>query len=242
MRAIVRGPGGHASLPMSGGAIAKLANLIQSLEQHQLPVHVTPVAQQMIKTISSALPLPSRLILRRLTNPRLTNLILKLLGDRVQLFAPLSHNTVNATIVQGGDKVNVIPSEITLHLDGRLLPGYTAEDMIAELRQIIGNDIELELVRYEPGPAEPDMGLFDTLAGILREADPDGIPVPHLAPGASDARFFSRLGIQTYGFTPMNLPENFTFFKTIHNVDERIPVESVEFGANALYQLLQRYR
>jgi acetylornithine deacetylase/succinyl-diaminopimelate desuccinylase-like protein len=113
--------------------------------------------------------------------------------------------------------------------------------MIAELRQVISKDVELELVRYDPGPAEPDMGLFDTLAGILREADQEGIPVPLLLSGTSDARFFSRLGIQTYGFTPMNLPEDFAFFKTIHGADERIPVGSVEFGANAIHRLLQRF-
>lgn len=136
----------------------------------------------------------------------------------------------------------MIPSEITLYLDGRLLPGYIPENMIAELRQIIGNDVELELVRYDPGPAEPDMGLFDALSGILREADPDGIPIPLMLGGTSDARFFSRLGIQTYGFTPVNLPEDFAFFKTIHGADERIPVEAMEFGTHALYQLLDRYQ
>jgi acetylornithine deacetylase/succinyl-diaminopimelate desuccinylase-like protein len=239
MQVIVSGPGGHGSLPISGGTMAKLANLIKNLEQHHLPVHITPVAKQMIKTMASALPLPSRLILSQLLNSRLTNIIIRLLGDNGQLFAPLFHNTVSATIVQGGEKVNVIPSEITLYLDGRLLPGYTPENMIAELGKIIGKDIELELVRYDPGPAEPDMGLFDTLAGILREADPDGIPVPLLLSGTSDARFFSRLGIQTYGFTPMNLPENFSFSRTIHSADERIPVESVEFGTQAIYKLLQ---
>jgi acetylornithine deacetylase/succinyl-diaminopimelate desuccinylase-like protein len=242
LRAIVRGPGGHGSLPVSGGTMTKLANLIQSLEQHQLPVHVTPVAKQMIKTMASALPLSSHLILSCLLNRRLTNLVLRLLGERGQLFAPLFHNTVSATIVQGGEKINVIPSEIALYLDGRLLPVYTPENMIAELRQIIGDSVELELVRYDPCPSKTQMGLFGALAGILRQADSDGIPVPLIISGSSDARLFSRLGIQTYGFTPMNLPSHFTFFKTIHSADERIPVESVEFGAHALYQLLQRYQ
>ena len=241
LQAILRGPGGHGSLPMHGGTMAKLAKLLQSLDQHQLPVHITPVARQMMETMASALPFPSRLVLRQLLNPRLTDLILKLLGNKGQLFAPLFHNTVNATVVQGGDKINVIPSEIVLKLDGRLLPGYTPENMISELRPIIGDEVELELIRYDPGPAQLDMGLFDTLAGILREADTNSIPVPLLISATTDARFFSRLGIQTYGFTPMSLPEDFAFFNTIHSADERIPIESVEFGTNALYKVLQRF-
>jgi acetylornithine deacetylase/succinyl-diaminopimelate desuccinylase-like protein len=241
MKIILHGPGGHGSLPVRESAMVKLANLLQSLDKHQLPVHITPVAHQMIETITKYLPFPSSLILRQLLNPRLTDRILKLMGTRGQLFTPLLHNTVNATIVHGGEKINVIPSEITLALDGRLLPGYTPDNMIAELQPIIGEDPELELIRYDPGPTEPDMGLFATLASILSEADPAGIPMPLLISATTDARFFSRLGIQTYGFTPMNLPRDFTFFETIHASDERIPVEAVDFGANAIYKAIQHY-
>ena len=209
MKATVRGPGGHGALPIRGGAMAKLAQLLQQMDRHRLPVHITPIACTMVGAISSAFPFPSRLVLRQLLNPALTDKLLKLLGKRSQIFEPLFHNTVNATIVRGGDKINVIPSQIVLELDGRLLPGYRPTDMMDELRRIVGDEVELELIRHDSGPAEPDMGLFDTLAGILREADPDGIPVPILMSGVTDARFFSRLGIQTYGFLPMNLPAGF---------------------------------
>jgi len=171
----------------------------------------------------------------------MTDTVLKLLGDTGKNLEPLFHNTVNATIVKGGEKINVIPGEITLHIDGRLLPGYKSDDMLAELRKITGEDFEIELLRYEPSPAEPDTGLFDTLAGILRDADPGGIPMPLLMPGITDGRHFSRLGIQTYGFLPMNLPEGFKFLETIHAADERIPKEAVAFGADAIFELLRRY-
>jgi acetylornithine deacetylase/succinyl-diaminopimelate desuccinylase-like protein len=85
------------------------------------------------------------------------------------------------------------------------------------------------------------MGLFDTLAGILREADPDGITVPLLFPAITDARFFSRLGIQTYDFLPMKLPAGFNVSQTIHAADERIPAETLSFGADAIYKALQRF-
>jgi acetylornithine deacetylase/succinyl-diaminopimelate desuccinylase-like protein len=241
MKATVRGPGGHGSMPMRGGAMTKLARLLQRLDHHRLPVHVTPAARQMVEAIASALPFPSGLALRRLLNPSLTDTVLRLLGEQGRVFEPLFHNTVSATLVHGGEKVNVIPSEIALGLDGRLLPGYTPHDMMAELRPIIGHEVELEVVRHDPGPAEPDMGLFGLLADILRDADPQGIPIPLLLSGTSDARFFSRLGIQTYGYTPMNLPQDFGFTRLAHAADERIPVEAVGFGANAVYDVLQRY-
>ena len=241
LRATVRGPGGHGALPLRGGAMAKVARLLTRLDRRRLPVHVTPVARRFLETMADSSPFPTGTILRRLLDPRLTDRMLDLLRGKGQVFDPVLHNTVNATLVRGGEKINVIPSEVTVELDGRLLPGYTPTDAIAELRRLVGDDVEFEVIRHDPGPSEPDMGLFDTLAGILREADPDSIPVPLLFPAITDARFFSRLGIQTYGFLPMKLPADFNFSQTIHAADERIPVEAVSFGASAIYEALKRF-
>jgi len=241
MKAYVRGPGGHGAFPMRGGAMTKLARLLQQLDRRRLPVHITPPARQMIKSMASALSFPQNLILRQLLNPMLTDRVLILLGTRGQGLQPMFRNTVNATIVRGGEKINVIPSEIALELDGRLLPGFKPDDMITELRHLIGDDVELEVARHDSGPAEPDMGFFDTLAGILREADPGAVPIPMFMPGVTDGRFFSRLGIQTYGFTPMNLPPDLNLLQKAHAADERIPVESLDFGTNAIYKALQLY-
>jgi acetylornithine deacetylase/succinyl-diaminopimelate desuccinylase-like protein len=240
MRAIVRGPGGHGSLPMHGGASAKLGRLLQQLDQHRLPTHITSIPRQMLEVIAATLPTPISPLLRQLLDPAQTDQVLDLLGPLASMLDPILHNTVNVTIVQGGNKINVIPSEIVIEMDGRLLPGYTPDDMMNELRPIIGDEVELELVRYDEGRAEADMGLYDTLATILREADPDGIPTPLLMPAVTDGRFFSRLGIQSYGFLPMKLPEGFNFMQTIHAADERIPVEAVEFGTHAIYEALKR--
>ncbi len=196
--------------------MANLAKLLQNLDRGRLPAHITPAACQMIESVTSALPFPSTLILRLLLNERLTDRVLRLIGTRGQLFEPLLHNTVNATIVQGGVQINVIPSEIVLQMDGRLLPGFGPAEFMAELRQLLGDEVELEVIRHDPSLAEPDMGLFDTLAGILREADPGGTPMPMLLAAVTDGRHFARLGIQTYGFTPMNLPAGFDFKQVVH--------------------------
>ena len=241
LKVTLRGQGGHGSLPERGGAMAKLAQVLHKLNRQRLPVHVTPAARLMVEKIAAALPGATGLTLRQLTNPVLTNWILDLLPERTRTFDPLFHNTVSPTMLSASQQLNVIPSEVHLGLDGRLLPGFTPEDMLKELRQILGDQVELEVVQFDPGPAEPDMGLFDRLADILRQADPGSVPVPLLLSGVTDARFFSRLGIQTYGYLPMRLPQDFNFSSTIHAADERIPVEALDFGAQAIYQALQRF-
>jgi acetylornithine deacetylase/succinyl-diaminopimelate desuccinylase-like protein len=241
LKATVRGPGGHASIPRRDSATAALARLLTGLSERRLPVHITPVVREMIGRIASAVPPPVKSTLLELLEPSCTDTALEQLGSHQSLFDALLHNTINATIIRGGQKINVVPSEITLKLDGRLLPGYTPEDLIAELRPIAGPDVELELIRCDPGPAAPDMGLFDTLAAIIREADPAGIPLPVMVAATTDARSFSRLGIQTYGFTPMNLPPDFSFAETIHAADERIPLAAVDFGTDAIYRVIKDY-
>jgi acetylornithine deacetylase/succinyl-diaminopimelate desuccinylase-like protein len=241
MRIIVRGSAGHGSMVIRGGTMAKLGNVLKKLDQNLLPVHITPTAREMFEQMASKFTFPINLILRLLLNPRFTDLIFKVMGDKSGLFLPIFHNTVNATIVKGGDKVNVIPSEIQVDLDGRLLPGFTPEDMIYEMSGLLGDEVELEVVRFEPGPAEPDMGLFELLGDVLMEVDPEGIPLPLMLTAVTDARFFSKLGIQTYGFTPMQLPEIINFSNVVHGSNERIPVNAVSFGTNAIFKVLQRF-
>ena len=241
MKATVRGQAGHGSMPVRGEAMAKLARALQQLDRKRLPVHVTPATRQMVEGIASVLPSLQALIFRQLLNPGLTDRVLGLLGPMGQVFGPLLHNTASPTVLHASDKINVIPAEVSVQLDGRLLPGYTPDDMIAELGQLLGDQVEVEVVEYEPGPPEPDMGLYDTLGDILCEADPEGVPIPMLMPGVTDGRHFARLGIQTYGFTPMKMPPGFDFWKLAHGADERIPVEALEFGVEATYRLLQRF-
>lgn len=241
LKVTLRGRGGHGSMVMRGGVMAKLGTFLTALDTHRLPVHITPVVQQMLETIIAQTPPPTNLILSQLLDPQKTDATLDLMGPQGAMFDPVLHNTVNATIVQGGQKVNVIPNEITVALDGRLLPGYKPEHMIAELKGVVGDDVTVEVVQSTPGPAEPDMSLFELLGQVLKDADPEAIPLPFIVSGSTDARHFMRLNIQSYGFIPMNLPEQFNVMQLIHAADERVPVEAIEFGAQAISRVIQLY-
>jgi acetylornithine deacetylase/succinyl-diaminopimelate desuccinylase-like protein len=242
LKATVRGPGGHGAMIHRGGTVARLGRLLSDLDRKRLPVHVTPVAREFVERIAAELPRKEATVLRSLLKPRFTDTALRLLGERGAPLEPMLRNTVNATIVRCGSKINVVPSAIEVELDGRALPGFSPDQLIAEVQALVGDDAELELVRHDPGPATPDLGLFDTLAGVIRELDPGGVPVPLLQIGVTDGRFFSRAGVQTYGFLPMRLPEDFKFEKLIHAADERIPVEALEFGAEAVWRALLRFQ
>ena len=237
----LRGRAGHGARPMRGGAMATLGRVLSALDRKRTPIHITPVTRRTIETITRHVSRPKGFILRRLLRPQLTDRILGLLGSTGRTFEPLFRHTVNATVVHGGEKPNVIPSEIVLGLDARILPGFDPEDLLDELRRLIGTDLGFRVLYHDTAPPDLDFGLFDTLGEVLRELDRDAIPVPFLLPGSTDARFFSQLGIQSYGFTPMSLPAGLDFFSTIHAADERIPVEALGFGANAILRVIERY-
>jgi acetylornithine deacetylase/succinyl-diaminopimelate desuccinylase-like protein len=240
LKATIRGAGGHGAMINRGGTMARLGRFLSDLDATRLPVHVTPVAREMLERIAAELPDPHGEQLRSLLQPELTDQALALLGPAARTTEPLLRNTVTATIVRAGEKINVVPAEVEVELDGRALPGFGPDDLIGELQEAVGDDVELQLVRHDPGPSEPDLELFETLAGVLRELEPDATPIPLLQIGVTDARFFSRLGIQTYGFLPMQLPEGFDFLPLIHAADERVPANAIEFGVEAISRALER--
>ena len=149
----------------------------------------------MIETIADAMPRSQGTVLRRLTTPALTDRVLRLAGSQAaRVFDPLLHNTVSPTIVRGGVRVNVVPSEVELTLDGRVLPGFDADDLVRELRDLLGPDAEIRVDSFDPYPGGIDLGLFELLAAAVRAQDPAAIPIPYVTMATTDGRHFARLG------------------------------------------------
>jgi acetylornithine deacetylase/succinyl-diaminopimelate desuccinylase-like protein len=239
-----RGLSGHGSLARRGGAMAQMAAAVRRIESKRLPVHITPATRMSLSALADALSFPKSLFIKLLLRPKLTNWALGKIGERGAMFDAMLHNTVAPTVVSGGSVPNVVPGEVTLQLDGRILPGYTSDELVRELKSVLGDSSdgpEITARYYDPGPSAPDMGLFQTLASVIEEADPGSVALPTLIPGTTDARFFSRLGIQTYGFLPMNLAGEIDFASMFHAGNERIPVDALEFGSNAIHEAIRRH-
>jgi acetylornithine deacetylase/succinyl-diaminopimelate desuccinylase-like protein len=224
--------------------MAKLGNALVALDSHRMPVHICTVARLMLEGLRDGLATgDQREQVNLILDPTQTDAALDRIGELGWQLDPLLHNNVNATIVKGGLKFNVIPTQIELDLDCRLLPGETTESWLAELQGVLGDDCQLAVVG-EANPM-PDFELdtfFETLCGILREADPASKPIPHLMSGGTDARHFAPLGIRTYGFLPHNSPDGVPYERAMHDADERVPVSALEFGTAAIHQAIERYR
>ncbi|MFP4628498.1 MAG: M20/M25/M40 family metallo-hydrolase [Halobacteriales archaeon] len=241
LRATFRGNSGHASLPTPDTAVGKLGRFLAALDEARLPVRITRPVEASIEAIADAVADPAaEAAFRGLLDPERTDTILDELGDAGRMFDALLHNTANATIVAGGDKENVVPEAVTCTLDCRLVPGQEPDDVIAELRAAAGvEDVEFEVLRFDPGPPEADLGYFDALAAVLEEAT-DGVAVPFVMFGATDGRHLARVDVQSYGFLPMRLGD-LPFLELAHSGDERIPVDTLEWGTQRLVEAVDRY-
>ena len=184
LRVTAKGSSGHGSLFQQDNPMGAMGRFLQTVQTRDLPTPITPVTRMMFQAIGKHLPMASRARIGTLLRPALTNRALRLMGAKGRTFNPLFRNTVNATMVRGGDQVNVVPREVTAELDGRILPKFGPDDLVSEIRAIAGPeaDVSIEVTHFDAVPGAPDMGLFETLAKLLRDADEGPVPAPTLMP------------------------------------------------------------
>lgn len=242
---IARGDSGHGSVPIKNNAISHLAKAIDALTNKGFPFHLTPIFKNFIVKFASALGYPQSLIMKQILNPWLSSLILDYLiperGIANSFYAAL-HNTANPTGLKAGEKINVIPQKAELLVDGRILPGFSINDYLKEVRDLIGEKFQIEVLRAEEATVfDHNTELFRKIIEIIRRYEPQAEVIPHLTTGFTDAHQLARLGVITYGFCPMKLPKGLNFARLFHGVDERIPISSFDFGVRALYELVSEF-
>ena len=236
------GEPGHGSVPVWNGAVARIGRAAHLLGTARLPFHRTEEGAVFLETLAKHLPFPKAAVLKAALRPRWSNFVLdRLFPDPSAargLYA-LLHNTANPTLLRAGEKVNVVPSEASLEVDGRTLPGQTSEDLLREVRELLGKGYDFEVLFEMPplsgSPADPVLALMEQ---ALRRHDPDAIVAPTMVPGFTDAKYYSRLGTRCFGFSPVRIPENFQFLNLMHGHDERIPIDGFLFGLRVLFDLV----
>jgi acetylornithine deacetylase/succinyl-diaminopimelate desuccinylase-like protein len=154
----------------------------------------------------------------------------------------MTRNTIAPTMLRAGSQINVIPSEAEASLDGRILPGWTPEMYLRELRAIFDEDIDIDFINpSEALEADPDSPLFEVIKDVVREHDPEATVVPILLTGGTDAKHVADLGTKVYGFAPEMYISGLHDWDRIHGHDERINIRSMQWGTRVLYDLVARF-
>jgi acetylornithine deacetylase/succinyl-diaminopimelate desuccinylase-like protein len=231
VRLHVRGRPGHGSMINDDNAITALCEAVARLGRHRFPVTVTATVRAFLTEISDALGIP--------LDPDDPEAAIAKLGPIAALIGATIRNTANPTRLAAGYKENVIPSKATATVDCRTLPGQS-EIFQAQLQEIVGPDTTIEYVQRQPGlETSFDGALVDAMSAALRAEDAAAHPVPYMLSGGTDAKALSRLGIRCFGFAPLRLPPDLDFAALFHGIDERVPVEGLEFGVRVLDRFLR---
>lgn len=239
-----KGMPGHGAMPHDDQAIGHICLAAHRLAQNNLPLHKTELVSHFIDKLATHQGFPKNLILKAVKNATFSDLILKhLMPDksRAHNFRNMLRNLATPTLLAAGYKTNVIPSEATVTVDGRVLPGFTVAQFLAEVQEFIGPKFEINVLHSEEA-CEIDYhnNFYDTLCAILEKHDPGCVPVPFLIPGFTDAKHYDKIGIKTFGFAPTKLPPDLNFGALYHGHNERLPVSAIGLGLEVLWEVLQK--
>jgi len=242
LRITVQGEPGHSARPTPDTAMAKAAKILTKLSKARLPHHVSPPMREFLLAKAKYANPIEKLVLHGLTNPTIGPLLLHSVVPaghvRNALKANLS-NTVCPTIVNAGSAINVVPSEVVIQVDGRTSPSSNGNELLEEVRQLLGPEPKIELVHEEtPAAFTSETPYFEAIRDVLKARDPEGEVLPYLVFGATDSRNYARLGSICYGFYPLQLPDDLDFSAMFHGHNERIPTDGFRFGIETLYDLV----
>jgi acetylornithine deacetylase/succinyl-diaminopimelate desuccinylase-like protein len=232
VRMTARGRAGHGSMVNRENSVTAIAAAVARIGTHEWPIRLTPAMQTLLATVAELAGTEA--------TPENAESLVEEFGDGARMVGAVIRNTLNPTMLQAGYKVNVVPTEAVAFADGRFLPGYE-DEFWATLAELCGDDVVYEAVSHQaPWETPYDGELVDAMTRSLLDEDPDALVAPFLLSAGTDAKHFTKLGMRSYGFTPLRLPADLDFAALFHGVDERVPVDSLAFGARVLDRLLAR--
>jgi acetylornithine deacetylase/succinyl-diaminopimelate desuccinylase-like protein len=231
MRLVAEGRAGHGSALTDDNAVTEVAAAISRIGKHRWPVQLSPTARHMVAAISEAYGLELDL-----EDP--VELV-RQLGPVARFIGAGTRNTTNPTMLEAGYKANVIPGEASAVVDGRYVPG-DEEYFFAEIDRLLGPTVRREFINHDVAlEASYDVPLVEAMRAAIDAEDPGAAVAPYLLSAGTDAKAFSRLGVEGYGFSPLQLPPDLDFTALFHGVDERVPIDAVNFGVRTLDRFLR---
>jgi acetylornithine deacetylase/succinyl-diaminopimelate desuccinylase-like protein len=237
------GPGGHASVPLAGNAILRLGRALARISDYREPVRVNPTTREFFSRLASVWQnRDERVAMADVASPdpRRQQRGARVLG-RTAVFDAVLRNGISATIVQGGIRSNVIPTDATATLNVRTLPGQSIDGVVKRLERVV-NDSLVELKITSRGTDAPASDFNSPMFAAIREAasalDASLTTVPYLSTGATDSARLRAWGMQAFGLLPF--PLNQDDEERMHGNDERVPLASLEFGTKLIYGTIAR--
>jgi acetylornithine deacetylase/succinyl-diaminopimelate desuccinylase-like protein len=216
LQATASGRGGHGSMLNPGSAPHQLTLGLARLLERPREFRVTPEARRYLEAVR---PYQSDYFGRMVAD---LDEIVQDTSPNDRLFPGVANyllDTIQVNVIDAGEQINVVPKEASAKIDIRLLPDADEMAVLEEVRELLGEYIDVEVLlsapRAESSPI--DGSIYRCLENVLGASSP---VVPAFIPGVTDARYFRERGVPAYGFSPFALAAEET--SGIHAIDERI--------------------
>ncbi len=229
--------GGHSSMPNHETAIEVIANAITKLESNPFPAEITKPVQQFLDYVGPEMRFQEKLVF---ANSSLFESVILGIYQKTGPGRAVVQTTMVPTVFNSGIKENVIPSNASATINFRILPGLKIDDLIERVRSLI-NDDRIAITLKEFHSEASKVSSTETLGyAIINKAIKEVYPVitvPNLVIAATDGRFYGKLCDNVYRFLPIRLnPNN---IRSMHGIDERIPVEEFKDAIRFYVQLIR---
>ena len=232
MQLTAHGTAGHGSMRNTDNPVTRLAAAVARVGAHTWAVRLTPAMEVLLASVAELAGTEA--------TPENAESLIEEFGSAARMLSAVIRNSANPTVLQAGYKVNVVPGAATAQVDGRFLPGYQ-DEFFATMAELLGEGIEMEFLSNQPAVETPYEGdIVRAMTTSLLAEDPDALVSPYLMPGGTDGKHWAKLGMNCYGFAPLRLPADLDFTALFHGVDERVPVDALEFGARVFDRFLDQ--
>jgi len=238
LRLRTKGRSGHGSMPHPENPNVKLVQALEKVINWETPYKILPMVKEYFSKMAPKQSPEDKIFFEDIEKGLNDPTFSKRLTSNI-IYNAMVRDTISLTILQGGNKENVIPSQSTATLDCRLIPSSSKEDFLKEINKRVGDEVEIEVISESESvsPSPLDTDLFRAIQKYAGQNDPNCPLVPYLLAGATDSRFLREKGIITYDFCPFRFTEEELL--RVHGNNERIAIENLRFGMKMMVDILK---
>lgn len=221
---------GHGSMPLATSSVTRIVDALNILRENPFPPRIVSAVDAMFQSLSLSASAEWEEAYSNMANAVKEPGFLEKLQTHSPYLHALTRDTCSMTRFEASNKINVVPPESWAEIDCRILPDRPSEIFVNEMRKMIADTgVTIDVIMaFTPAVSSTNSLLYRAIEEVTAERHPGSRVMPAVGSGFTDSHFTRDLGIASYGFDPIIVPE--VEFIRIHGNDERVNVDAFKRG------------
>ena len=232
---------GHGSSPRATSSVSRIVHALNFISENPLPARLIPAVNTYFQSLSLNMNDENAEAFANIKQAIEQDGFLEKLQEFSPSYHALTRDTCSLTMLQGSQKINVVPPLAQAEVDCRMLPDRGSDEFIQDFNRLIqpaGVEVELVLA-FAPAVSSTESEFFQHIKSITASMYPGSRVAPAVSTGFTDSHFTRELGIDSYGFNPIIFnPDDFS---GVHGNNERVSVSAYLQGTEDLHQIVSKF-